>query len=204
MYELGVKNKIFGAEKLRPLRSYTDFQVDTRNRPTRMPTLGSQEMVIAGYNQGLGEWMFVCESLEDMTELWDSYASGGALTLNWYAGDPVFLIVIPLVETHRDETLNREAIIDGWIISIDLNTKTEPTTWTFKVFREEPGQGRILMQPDNPEDAGIILVMSSPIDQEKEDSLERWILQFSVPTGPKLRPWATFKAVLEKVRDLQR
>lgn len=96
MFELGKKSEIFGAELLRPLRTYTDIQVDSRGRPTAMPHLGGQEMVIAGYDQGLGERMIVCESLEDMQQLYDNYARGYALTLNWYAGDdPGFITVIP-------------------------------------------------------------------------------------------------------------
>jgi len=61
-----------------------------------MPTLFGKEMVVCGYDQGLGERMIVCENLQDMQELYDAYARGGALNIHWYKGDdPGFIITIP-------------------------------------------------------------------------------------------------------------
>jgi hypothetical protein len=87
MYELGKKDEIFGAELLRPLRVY--------GRPDSMPILVGDDMVICGFDQGLGERMIVCETLEDMQSLWDQYAQGYALNIYWYLGsDPGFLTLV--------------------------------------------------------------------------------------------------------------
>ena len=87
MIELGKKDEIFGVEKLKPLGE----QVGS-NRPTEMPRLGPDHKVICGYDQGLGERMIVCESLEEMQQLYDAYAKGGALHIHWYSGsDPEFI-----------------------------------------------------------------------------------------------------------------
>jgi hypothetical protein len=88
MRELGKKHEIFGAHLLRPLN--IGYQ-----RPTQMPALNEGDAVIAGYDQGLGERMIVCDTLEDMQQLFDAYARGGALTLTWYLGnDPGFITVL--------------------------------------------------------------------------------------------------------------
>lgn len=86
--ELGKKDEIFGAELLQPLQGIYD-------RPTRMPHLPEGHRVICGYNQGLGERIFVCNTLEGMQELYDAYDSGGALSIRWYSGkDPGFIAVM--------------------------------------------------------------------------------------------------------------
>lgn len=88
MRELGKKSEIFGADLLRPLN--IGYQ-----RPTQMPRLGKGDAVIAGFDQGLGERMIVCDNLEDMQQLFDAYARGGALQLTWYLGnDPGFISVL--------------------------------------------------------------------------------------------------------------
>ncbi|HSI20570.1 MAG TPA: hypothetical protein VLA04_02600 [Verrucomicrobiae bacterium] len=88
MIELGKKNEIFGADELQPLRGF-------HGRPTTLPTVPKDHKVICGFNQGLGERIIVCESLEDMQHLYDSYAQGYALSIHWYSGeDPGFVMVI--------------------------------------------------------------------------------------------------------------
>lgn len=88
LFELGKKDEIFGADQLRSIPGIS-------GRPTRMPSLEEGESVICGYDQGLGERMIVCESVEDMQQLFDAYAGGGALRIAWYAGkDPGFVTVI--------------------------------------------------------------------------------------------------------------
>jgi len=87
MIELGKKDEIFGAELLQLLQLY--------GRPSSLPHLSGEEKVICGYDQGLGERIIVCESLEDMQKLYDAYATGGALRIHWYkASDPGFVRVI--------------------------------------------------------------------------------------------------------------
>jgi hypothetical protein len=57
-----------------------------------MPSLQSEDKVICGYDQGLGERLFVIDSLEDMQKLQDNYARGGAINIYWYIGnDPGFI-----------------------------------------------------------------------------------------------------------------
>lgn len=84
MFELGKKSEIFGAELLTPLQIW--------GRPTAMPPLGLNEDIVCGYDQGLGERMIVCESLDDMQELYDNYARGGALNIHWYKAPEVGFI----------------------------------------------------------------------------------------------------------------
>jgi len=86
MYELGKKDEIFGADKLVPL--------NISRKPTEYPALKEGEKVICGYDQGLGERLFVCDNLEDMQRLYAGYYSGGALSIQWYKGDdPGFIFV---------------------------------------------------------------------------------------------------------------
>jgi hypothetical protein len=82
--ELGKKSEIFGADKLVPLQMY--------GKPERMPKLITGHKLICGYDQGLGERLFVCESLVEAQQLYDSYYNGGAIRINWYSGeDPGFI-----------------------------------------------------------------------------------------------------------------
>lgn len=88
MIQLGKKSECFGVEKLQKL-------TDVYGRPTKIPFLNGDQKVICGYDQGLGEVLFVCETLEDMQELYDAYARGGALSIYWYKGaDPGFITII--------------------------------------------------------------------------------------------------------------
>lgn len=86
MIELGKKTEIFGADLLKRLSLY--------GRPTTMPRVPTGHNVICGYDQGLGERMIVCESLEDMQQLYDAYARGGALQINWYSGEDAGFITV--------------------------------------------------------------------------------------------------------------
>ena len=86
MFELGKKSEIFGAELIKSL--------SVSGRPSRMPSLPQGHDVICGYDQGLGERMIVCESLEDMQQLYDSYARGGALRICWYSGEDVGFVQV--------------------------------------------------------------------------------------------------------------
>ena len=88
MIELGKKSECFGTELLVPLENCL-------GRPKRLPIVPKGSAVICGYDQGLGERLFVCESLEDMQQLYNSYTRGGALNIKWYSGDdPGFIQVI--------------------------------------------------------------------------------------------------------------
>lgn len=103
MIELGKKDEIFGAGQLRGLKPGIDFRTNPRGRPESMPVLQKEEEVIAGYDQGLGERMIVCEVLEEMQSLHDYYAKGFALNLLWYAGkDPGFIFFFPGQEAPKE------------------------------------------------------------------------------------------------------
>ena len=86
MLELGKKSDVFGVELLQALEIYS--------RPTSMPIVPSGHEVVCGYDQGLGERMIVCETLEEMQELYDAYARGGALRIYWYSAPDVGFITI--------------------------------------------------------------------------------------------------------------
>ena len=87
MYELGKRSDCFGMELLQLQQIYGE--------PKNFPVLPANHKLICGYDQGLGERMIVCESLEEMQSLYSAYASGGALSINWYFGpDPGFVQVV--------------------------------------------------------------------------------------------------------------
>ena len=104
MYSLGKKSDVFSAEDLIPLLKYAEvgrlhlvFPRDHKGRPTALPELSGDEMLIAGTDRGLGEVLIVCESLEDAQEIYDSYARGLLLSIRWYKGDdPGFISNITL------------------------------------------------------------------------------------------------------------
>lgn len=90
MKELGMKDKIFGVELLKDLTVPAE--------PTEFPRIPEGHSVICGFDQGLGERMIVCETLEDMQRLDKAYGEGMALDIHWYHGpDPGFVaeVVLP-------------------------------------------------------------------------------------------------------------
>jgi hypothetical protein len=97
MIELGKRDEIFGEELLRDLgqlemtRCFSGYG---SGRPTDFPQLREGDSLICGYDQGLGEHLFVCESLEDMQHLYDAYARGGALHIRWYTGEDAGFIAV--------------------------------------------------------------------------------------------------------------
>jgi len=104
MIELGKKSEIFGAEKLEPLNPISFGGI---GRPMVMPRVPQDHKVICGYDQGLGERIFVCETLEEMQYLYDAYARGGALRIHWYSGpDPGFITVISGGQATPDPNTN--------------------------------------------------------------------------------------------------
>lgn len=56
---------------------------DLYGRPTYMPGLKQGEKVVGVYDQGLGDKRKTCNTLEEMQDLYDSYAQGWALKLRW-------------------------------------------------------------------------------------------------------------------------
>jgi hypothetical protein len=88
MIELGKKNECFGVDDpglFQPLTTGERLRMGV-SRPVALPNLPEGWDLICGYDQGLGERLLVCESLEDAQRLYDAYARGGALGLTWYKG----------------------------------------------------------------------------------------------------------------------
>lgn len=85
MIELGKRDEIFGV--LEPIK--------ISGCPSKLPLLKEDEQLICGYDQGLGERLFVCETIEDALYLYNAYANGEALQISWYKGkDPGFIFVV--------------------------------------------------------------------------------------------------------------
>ena len=92
MIELGKRDKVAGADSLRRIKNLYD-------RPLQWPKLTDDEVIICGYDQGLGERLIVCEDLDEMQTLYDAYARGGAIHIKWYrAIDPGF--IYPLAKSN--------------------------------------------------------------------------------------------------------
>lgn len=86
---LGKGTEVIGAESLIKLK------LGIWGRPTRMPSLPKGHKVICGCDQGLGKHMYVCETLEDMQQLYGEYESGNAISIYWYSsGDPAFIKLV--------------------------------------------------------------------------------------------------------------
>ena len=76
LVELGKREDLPSLE-LEPLKS-------SYWRPNNMPSTISWNKVICWYDQWLWERMFICNTIEAMQKLYDNYAQGWALRINWY------------------------------------------------------------------------------------------------------------------------
>lgn len=61
------------------------------SRPEQLPVLQAGHQLFCGYDQGLGERLFLIEALADAQRLYDAYANGGALTIKWYEAPVLFV-----------------------------------------------------------------------------------------------------------------
>lgn len=77
MLELGLRSQISGAEGLLPI----EF-----GRDTKFPELPDGHYLVCGFNRGLGESLSVCQSLADVTDLYERFDNGGAISIIWYTG----------------------------------------------------------------------------------------------------------------------
>lgn len=59
-------------------------------RPAELPRLPAGHHLFCGYDQGMGERLFLVETLGDAQQLDDAYANGGALTIRWYSAPVIF------------------------------------------------------------------------------------------------------------------
>lgn len=79
MQNLGLKSQLIGAGNLK--------KIDIEGNPTSMPYLKEGAKVFCGFYQGDDEEIYVCESLEDMQNLYNSYVKGFATKQPiWYIG----------------------------------------------------------------------------------------------------------------------
>jgi hypothetical protein len=86
MIEISRNEGIFRSDFLKQLNIYG------YGRPTRMPFVPDGQRVICGYNEGEGERVYICETLEDMQELYDYCVKNKISQINWYLGkDPVLI-----------------------------------------------------------------------------------------------------------------
>ena len=81
MYELGKKKEVENQINNLVL---LDLPFE---RPISIPHTTVDSVVICGFDRGIYVIMYVCESLEDMQELFDSYAKGMAVNIRWYTGE---------------------------------------------------------------------------------------------------------------------
>jgi hypothetical protein len=81
----------FGLKKDSVLNLSLTTQWDISGRPTEMPRMAPEHKLFAGYDQGFGEKLIYCETLEEMQRLWDAYYAGGAVfPPKWYSGPVIF------------------------------------------------------------------------------------------------------------------
>ena len=73
MISLGMKHHI--------VRTMDWVSLDIRDRPTKMPEIPTGDEVVCGLDQCEGEEIFICETLEDMQNLYDEYAAR-----EWWCG----------------------------------------------------------------------------------------------------------------------
>ena len=78
MTQLGMKDKIRGTELLEPL--------ENEGRPESWRyILKPGHKVICGYDRGGGELLIACDNLVEMQQLYDAYARGAAVRIQWYS-----------------------------------------------------------------------------------------------------------------------
>jgi hypothetical protein len=98
MIDVGLKKDNPGADALVPvgdplMQPWRELYGDRQGRPNKMPYLPEGHSLFAGYVQieSQGERLFLCDTLEDLQHLWDSYAVGGALVSpTWYSAPVLF------------------------------------------------------------------------------------------------------------------
>lgn len=133
MYELGKKADVIG-KRVEGLISISGIW----GKPTSMPRVGNDEVVICGYDQGLGERLIVCESVQDMQSLYDGYAAGGALQIHWYRGKVAKIKVF---------TLGPDTGIMGQIINRIAASAPQDVKETIAAYAMgNPGAARVLAE----------------------------------------------------------
>jgi hypothetical protein len=105
MIELGLKSKIAGVKQWPTFRMY--------RRPKHMPKIPEGHTIVCGFDQGDGERMFICETLEHVRTLYDEHAMGHAIHIAWYHtgafNDTIARVTAhPIHRSHRKIQSNQE------------------------------------------------------------------------------------------------
>jgi len=79
MIELGKKSQITGIKQWPTFHMY--------RRPKHIPKVPEGHTIVCGLDQGDGERIFICETLEHMQMLYDEYVMGHAIHITWYHTD---------------------------------------------------------------------------------------------------------------------
>ena len=92
MFELGMKDVVPGVDNPKNFMSLGPNQF--ARRPEAMPLLDKHWSLVCGFDQGLGERLLVCATLEDAQELYDAYYNGSALRISWYRAFDVGSVLV--------------------------------------------------------------------------------------------------------------
>jgi hypothetical protein len=94
MQRLGLRDQIPAAtDDLEPLSDEMltecfNNAVGIAGKPLRFPQLPAEHVLICVYNMGMGEILYVCETIGDMQTLFDEHLCGTTVSLEWYVGGP--------------------------------------------------------------------------------------------------------------------
>jgi len=87
LQELGKKDDIFNVDLLEEVKIF--------GKPKKYPKIPQNHKIICGFDQGLGEILYVCDTIGDMQDIYEHYAKGFALNIYWYHGeDPGFMYAV--------------------------------------------------------------------------------------------------------------
>lgn len=150
--KIGKKDEVLGST-VNDLGAFPNIY----GRPDAMPNVGGNECVICGYDQGLGETLYLCETLSDMQELYDAYAGGYALRICWYRGK---------ITPAKEITINGD-----YEIAKEIIEKSAPDTLL------EVKQAILSYPAGNPGAAKVIAEQAKDLTTEKEvEALVGWPL----------------------------
>jgi hypothetical protein len=76
---VGDRNRCYGLENLQRVN------ISLSKPATVMPRLPDSHSLVAIYERLSGDQVVVCESVEDVQQLWDSYNMGGLISLSFHS-----------------------------------------------------------------------------------------------------------------------
>lgn len=93
--------------------------------------------------------------------------------------------------------MNREVVVDEYVVAIALNLNYVPAQWQFQLLVEDPNHSRTGLQ--RPGDNGI-LVLEAPIDSGKKDQISTWLKSFPV----KIPYWTLMRDTIVMIVELKK